>query len=74
MRPSPGDRVLLGPLAVGQGGQLLGGPRVADAQAAELVGADEGVVPEHGDDQVLGADVGGVGLGGDAVAMVDHEP
>jgi hypothetical protein len=38
------------------------------------VGADEGVLPEDGGDQVLGADIGGAGLGGDAPGLVDHEP
>ena len=65
---------LLGSLAVGQAGQLLGRPRVAHPQPAQFVGSDEGVVPEHGDDQVLGANVGSAGLGGDPEGLIDHEP
>jgi hypothetical protein len=42
--------------------------------AAQLVGGGLGVLPEHGDDQVLGADVGSACLGGDAVGLVQHEP
>ena len=64
----------LGPLGGGQGGQRLQRLGVADAVAAQLVGADVGVQPEDGRDQVLGADIGGPGLGGDALGLVDHEP
>jgi hypothetical protein len=42
--------------------------------AAQLLGADEAVLPEDGHDQVLGADIGSVGLGRDALGLVDHEP
>jgi hypothetical protein len=38
---------------------------------AQLVG---GVLPEHGDDQVLSADVGGARLDGDAKCLVHDEP
>jgi hypothetical protein len=42
--------------------------------AAQLVGGQLRVLPQDGHDQVLGADIGGAGLGGDALGLVEHEP
>jgi hypothetical protein len=49
-----------------QGGQLLGGLGVADALPTQPATV---VLPQHGGDQVLGAHVGGVRLGGDAEGL-----
>jgi hypothetical protein len=62
------------PLAVGQGRQHVHCLCVADALSAQLMGGALGVFPEHGDDQVLGAGVGGARLDGDAEGLVDDEP
>jgi hypothetical protein len=58
-------------LGVGQGGQLLSGLLVADALPAQPATVVE---PPHGNDQVLGAHVGGARLGGDAVRVREQEP